>query len=90
MESMPQLCNTYHQEIELDINTLDPAMLWKFYTYVMVPKPAAASSAPTTAGAAALGKVKTNSSSSAAANYKHQQQFNKRLRRSEEPANCAI
>jgi hypothetical protein len=36
-ESMPQLCNTDQKEIELDMDTL-----WKPYTYVVVPKPAAA------------------------------------------------
>jgi hypothetical protein len=65
-ESMPLHGNTDQEKIKLDIDTLDPATLWKLYIDVAVPK-------PTSPGAAVAGEAETNGCSSIAADYKHQQ-----------------
>ncbi|KAF5102710.1 hypothetical protein D0Z00_000202 [Geotrichum galactomycetum] len=81
-ESMPQLRNTDQEEIELDMDTLDPATLWKLYTYVVAPKAASSAVTASSAGtAAATGEPDTNgNSSSAAADYKHQQHSKKKTK----------
>jgi hypothetical protein len=48
---MPQLRITDQEEIEPEMDTLDP--LWKLYNYVVVPKPASA-------GSGATGDTETN------------------------------
>jgi hypothetical protein len=41
-KGIPKLRNTDQVKIEIDMGTLDPAMLWMLYIYVVEPKPAAA------------------------------------------------
>lgn len=79
-ESMPQLRNTDQEEIELDMDTLDPATLWKLYTYVVAPKPASSAPSVSSAGAATTREADSNGTSGTTGEYKHQQHSKKKTK----------